>query len=165
MSKRKDFTKKQVDLVYELQDRICKSCGRSLANGFARHHEDGDPSNNSIENLTLLCPSCHGGEAYQTLIKRKKKFLQDIDNLLKSALTEKISGTLIDKLTDLIKLGLSLNNQVYGVEIERPPASIRLENQLLASGLLQKEYEKGLRKGIELGADLVTEIRKKRRYS
>jgi len=165
MNERKDFEPWKVEVVFRLQDGVCFKCGKSLANGFHRHHLDGDPSNNSIENLRLDCPSCHGSEAYQTLIKKKKKFLQDIDNLLKSALTEKTSGTLIDKLTDLIKLGLSLNNQVYGIEIERPPVSIRLENQLLASGLLQKEYEKGLHKGIELGADLVTEIRKKRRYS
>lgn len=43
---------------------VCKICGCDghWQNGFISlelHHEDGDNSNNEIENLSYLCPNCH----------------------------------------------------------------------------------------------------------
>lgn len=43
--------------VYQLFDRACRSCGNREANQI--HHIDGDPSNNHIKNLELLCYDCH----------------------------------------------------------------------------------------------------------
>ena len=51
---RKDFKPYQVELVFRKQDGICAKCGRTLYKGFIRDHEDGDHSNNSIENLMLF---------------------------------------------------------------------------------------------------------------
>jgi hypothetical protein len=45
------------------QDR-CERCGISTWRGeplvMALHHESGDPNDNRLENLRLLCPNCHG---------------------------------------------------------------------------------------------------------
>jgi hypothetical protein len=46
---------------------LCESCGyKQMFNGFLNaHHIDGDPGNNEIENLLLLCPNCHAIADYQ----------------------------------------------------------------------------------------------------
>jgi len=153
---RRDFKGWAVDLVYRLQDGICakEKCSKTLANGFHRHHEDGDSTNNSIENLKLFCAECHGGEAYATYIKKKKKGLSDVEAAINMALEGKLSGAAMDKLLDAIKLGLGLTREIYGKGMEQVPASIKMEQYLLSSGILLKEYEKGVKKGIELGASI-----------
>jgi len=45
-------------------------------------------------------------------------------------------------------LGLSLSEQLYGGELEKVPVGIRMENYLVSSGILLKEYEKGYREGM-----------------
>jgi predicted Zn-ribbon and HTH transcriptional regulator len=37
---------------------VCQDCG-SLSYPLAVHHIDGNPYNNAIENLAVLCPQCH----------------------------------------------------------------------------------------------------------
>jgi len=58
---RKEFPQWIVDKVYIKQDGVCANpnCFNPLANGFHRHHKDGDPSNISEENCDLLCIECH----------------------------------------------------------------------------------------------------------
>ncbi len=61
-SKRKYKTRLPISIdlrraVYQLFDRACRSCGNREANQI--HHIDGDPSNNHIKNLELLCYDCH----------------------------------------------------------------------------------------------------------
>jgi len=154
MSKRKDFEPWKVEVVYNKQEGICakEDCGNSLAYGFHRHHKDGKASNNSVDNLSLQCPRCHGGEAFKSLITRKERYLEETDAILEMAKSGKMSGALADKLTDLIKLGLSLSSQVHGYEVEKPPASIRIKNQLLTSGALLERYEAGYRDGMRIGS-------------
>lgn len=43
--------------VYQLFDGKCRRCQSEAANQI--HHKDGDPSNNDIKNLELLCYPCH----------------------------------------------------------------------------------------------------------
>lgn len=155
---RKGFRQWQVELVYRKQDGVCIKCGNSLGHGFHRHHKDGDPANNAVANLTLLCGTCHGGEAFKTLVAKKTKALGDVEAAIQMGIEGKLSGAAMDKLLDAIKLGLSLVGQVYGKDIEKPPASIRMENYLVSSGLLLKEYERGVREGIQLGVNLASSI-------
>ena len=58
----------------------CESCGNEEWMGFPItleiHHIDGDKSNNSLENLQLLCPNCHS----VTDNWRKPKFLTEDEN-------------------------------------------------------------------------------------
>jgi len=140
LSKRKDFEPWKVEEVYRLQDGVCKKCGRPLVYGFHRHHTDGDPSNNSVENLTLFCSRCHDAKAYSTYISKKKKALKDIDAVIKKGVKGELSGTALDKLTDAVKLSLSLVDQIHGLDREKAPASVRMENYLVSSDILLKEY-------------------------
>lgn len=57
-------TLKRYLLKYQLKDYVCEECG---CNGFWRgkilalqlHHKDGDRCNNTLSNLSFLCPNCH----------------------------------------------------------------------------------------------------------
>ena len=46
-----------------LKENKCENCGISEWNGnplnCQLHHIDGDPTNNTLENLQILCPNCH----------------------------------------------------------------------------------------------------------
>lgn len=150
MSKRKDFEKWKVEMVYRKQDGICikKGCGKSLSRGFERHHKDGNPANNEVSNLELHCVNCHRGEKYQTLVKKKKQALKDVEGAIQLSLSGKLSGAAADKLLDAIKLGLSLSEQIYGGDLEKMPVAIRMENYLVSSGLLLKEFERGFKEGM-----------------
>jgi hypothetical protein len=60
----KKFTSKLVKrIILELYGNICQHCGISEWNGkdivLDLEHIDGDSTNNSFMNLTLLCPNCH----------------------------------------------------------------------------------------------------------
>ena len=60
-------------------DYACPDCGRSrsqLRNSFEVHHKDGDPTNNSMENLTALCRPCHN------IREGKKPSINDYQHLL-----------------------------------------------------------------------------------
>ena len=45
-------------LVNEIYGKKCAICGARKR--LHIHHEDEDPNNNDLENLTLLCSECHG---------------------------------------------------------------------------------------------------------
>jgi HNH endonuclease len=40
-------------------EKKCENCGIDNTCVLEVHHKDGDRSNNSIENLSLLCANCH----------------------------------------------------------------------------------------------------------
>ena len=42
-----------------LLERVCAACGEGDSSILTVHHIDGDPTNNLIENLQVLCPNCH----------------------------------------------------------------------------------------------------------
>jgi len=47
------------NLIFLLYDKQCTICGESEPRKLQIHHIDKDPSNNSIENLMLLCYEHH----------------------------------------------------------------------------------------------------------
>jgi len=145
---RKDFAKWAIELVYRKQDGACIKCGKPLGSRFHRHHKNKNPADNSVENLELHCVGCHGGEQYQTLVEKKKQALKDVEGAIQLSLSGKLSGAAADKLLDAIKLGLSLSEQLYGGDLEKMPVAIRMENYLVSSGILLKEYEKGIKEGM-----------------
>ena len=50
----------------------CEKCHQSLEGIKPHiHHKDGNPKNNKISNLKVLCPNCHSS-AHDKPIKRKK---------------------------------------------------------------------------------------------
>ena len=66
------------DYLLEKNEYKCESCGFEGYNKLTGktilqiHHKDGDSSNNSEENLQVLCPNCHSmTETYSNCGKRK----------------------------------------------------------------------------------------------
>lgn len=64
--------------LIKLRGRKCEKCGLEtwLGNPITLeiHHKDGDRSNNTLENLLLLCPNCHSYTSnWRGRGKKKKK--------------------------------------------------------------------------------------------
>ena len=61
-------------------NHTCQKCGNSEWNGLPialeLEHIDGNPKNNSKENLTIFCPNCH---AQTTTWRRKKSCFSSSD--------------------------------------------------------------------------------------
>ena len=61
-SKKKNGSTTLIPLI-TLRGRKCQNCGLEEWLGqpitLEIHHEDGDRTNNTLENLKLLCPNCH----------------------------------------------------------------------------------------------------------
>jgi cytochrome c553 len=154
---RKDFKAWATAIVYNVQQGSCFKCGKPLGKRFHKHHKNGDHSDNSVENLELLCASCHAGEAYKTHIEQKKQALGNVEALIDKAIKGEVSGAATEKAIEAIKLQLSLIEQCYPSELEELPPEIRTRNYLVGSGLLLKEYEKGIRKGVNMGVNIQIE--------
>jgi hypothetical protein len=155
---RRNFEQWKVEVVYRLQDGCCAKCGATLQNGFHRDHKDGHHTNNSVDNLRLFCPKCHGGEQYETLQKQKKQHLEELKGIIAMGQGEKASGTVIDKLVEAIKLALTLERQVYGADIEYPPASVKIETDRTVFEYGLKQYEEGVKEGILKGLETISNV-------
>ena len=50
-------------IKFGIKDEMCESCGLTtwlnVKCPLELHHVDGNPRNNNLENLQLLCPNCH----------------------------------------------------------------------------------------------------------
>ena len=149
---RKDFQPWKVATVYNVQEGICK-CGKPLGDKFHRHHIDGNHSNNEIANLELMCAQCHGGEGYSTYIKQKEAVLGEVSHLIE----KEASGSVKQVELEAIKLKLRLIEQCYPPGLEDLPPEIRTRNYLVGSGILIKEYEKGVSKGVGMGVNIQLE--------
>jgi len=40
----------------------CKKCGETRKESLTFHHKDGNPRNNKLSNIEILCKECHGKE-------------------------------------------------------------------------------------------------------
>ena len=75
----KDFNKKRIDALIRDQ-QICQHCGFDFKQGgesikIHAHHIDGNPENNDINNLVILCARCHRLAHHNDLtFKFKKNF-------------------------------------------------------------------------------------------
>lgn len=153
MIERKDFPKWKVEEVYIAQDGVCAKCGASLEHGFHRHHKDGNPANNSIDNLELLCPECHRvtlGDAINQHRKQEEKILNDLNRLIDECFSGKISGAIVERLIEAMKMALKISKNLNKIDqgIESPPASIELLKRLKETKILQETYLEGFKDGI-----------------
>ena len=91
MSKRNKIPNEIVANVQFLSDRTCSIC-RIPNKGTQIHHIDGNPSNNDIENLAVLCLECHsktqmkGGFVREMLPDVVKKYNKSWRKIVKSKL-------------------------------------------------------------------------------
>lgn len=65
--------------LVKLRGRSCENCGLQEWMGhpinLEVHHIDGDRSNNSLENLKILCPNCH---SFTNNYRKRSKFKKNI---------------------------------------------------------------------------------------
>lgn len=156
---RRDFPKFRVEAVYLAQDGCCLRCGNSLERGFHRHHKDGNAANNSIDNLELICPSCHratfeGG--FKQHEDQERKVLDQLNRLIDEAFAGKMAGTVIERLLDAITLALKVSRKINKVDegIESVPPSLAILRRLEESKLLMEMYVKGFVDGMRGKYDL-----------
>jgi len=71
--KRKPVAKNKRDYTRHKQGYECKNCGGSLKRGGHIHHRNGDPSDNRLENLVLLCTKCHKAKTADQTKKRARE--------------------------------------------------------------------------------------------
>jgi len=124
---RRDFPEWKVKAVYLKQDGACAKCGCSLADGFHRHHMDGDHSNNSLDNLQLLCPDCH----YVTFCSEKwnahkdveREVLETLKKALLSATDKELSGAALERIVETAVKVLQVSRREKGLNkpMERLP--------------------------------------------
>ena len=63
-------------LKYNIKEKKCECCNNSMwlnkPIALELHHKDGNPLNNTLDNLQLLCPNCHAQtETYRAKNKRQ----------------------------------------------------------------------------------------------
>jgi len=150
---REDFPKWKVEQVYIAQDGVCVRCGNTLEHGFHRHHKDGNPANNSIDNLELLCPECHRatlGEAIAEHRKQEEKVLRDLNRLIDECFAGRISGAVVERMIEAITLTLKVSRNLNRLDegIESPPASIALLKKMQETKILQEAYLEGFKDGV-----------------
>jgi ribosomal protein S27AE len=156
---REDFHKWQIDLAYEAQNGLCKKCGAGLEQtGFHAHHEDGDHTNNSLANLSLLCPKCHfttfkGSNPWDAHKDTEKRILESLLKVIDLVLdpASKMSGATLEKLND--SMTMALRSSRYFNEIDygkmTVPASI-LQMRGMAEAKVQGEaYTAGFMDGVK----------------
>lgn len=95
--------------LIKLRGQKCENCGITEWLGqpinLEVHHIDGDRTNNSLENLQLLCPNCH---SYTTNFRKPKNKTIIPEEQFVQALNENVSIR-----QALIRLGLSACGKNY----------------------------------------------------
>ncbi len=159
MSKvRKDFPEFMVTRKYIEQDGVCGNvnCNNPLSNGFHRHHKDGNPANNSYDNLVLLCPECHFAvKAEQTkghnpLKAHRKLQRQTIEGILRAiGMMEqnKLSGASFQRLLEGYDRVLAESWKLFSYEIEYPDPIFAMYRNLMKTSLIQEAYLEGFKDG------------------
>ena len=130
-------------------------CGNSLEHGFHRHHKDGNPTNNEISNLELLCAECHRATLGDAIIEHRKqeeKVLGTLNKLLDGCFAGKgIAGATIEKIIEALRPSLSVSRSLnkFDQGIESPPALITLLKRMQETKMLQEAYLEGFKDGVK----------------
>jgi len=153
LKRRRDFPKFAVEAVYMAQDGVCARCGSTLEKGFHRHHKDGNPANNSVDNLELLCPACHRatfGELLRQHEEQEKRALERLNRLVDQAFEGKMAGNVIEKLIEAISLSLRISRRIAKLDegIESPPASIMAARRIEEAKGFVSAYIEGFKDGV-----------------
>lgn len=136
MSGRKDFHKWVIDLAFESQEGMCKRCGTSIEiEPYQIHHEDGNNSNNSLSNISLLCVKCHHKtfpeNAYDKHKEQELLVLAKLNQVIEQAVdpASKMSGATLEKLIEGLSLSLKVSRNATGIDygMMRTPAYIKTE--------------------------------------
>jgi len=134
-----------------------------LSAGFHAHHKDGDHSNNSYENLELLCIPCH---YYKTVKQMQSNPLEEhkklqrvvISGLLKAieeTVNKSIKGTDLERITAAYSKILveSWKEKGLAAEVQYPSGYITFIRNMMEEKLLEKTFYEGFKAGIKAGAE------------
>jgi hypothetical protein len=145
------------------QEGVCGNpkCNNPLANGFHRHHNDTDRSNNDRTNLVLLCPTCHfatfGDD--NPLVAHKdveRDVLEKIGKMIEAGINKEISGSHMEKILDGCTRSLQISRREKDIDaqLEYPPASVRALTRMKQIETEQNIFHDGYMKGLERGLSL-----------
>ena len=182
MGERRDFKQYQIDLVYDLQEGCCPLCGAGLEQtGFHRHHKNSDHADNSVSNLTLLCPRCHHSKAglsnpYIDHQKQEMMVLEKANSIIEQILNPQtveivdakgntqtkvleLSGVVLDKLTDMLSLSLRVSRNATDVDYGREftPASIKLQRSMADQDARLQSFMDGVMYGVKKALEVKME--------
>lgn len=166
-SERKDFSKFAVDVVYVAQDGVCIKCGAPLEPHFHRHHRNGNPSDNSIDNLELYCEECHratlGEEAKRQFEEHKnqeRRVLDMLNKLIDEIFQGTVSGANAERVIDALSMSLKVSRKYNEVDkgLERVPVSIVMARRLAESKILYESLQEGYREGLKVGMQIRREL-------
>lgn len=131
---------------------VCPFCGSEAVGHFEVHHIDENPANNDINNLLMVCPTCHSKITKKDItlqeVIQKKKLLQKFPH---SPAVVNITSFFTSS-NDFIKgMGQLLNdrNSVYYQEIKEHWNSYSLiEDQPFLNELLNTQLTKSIHYGL-----------------
>jgi len=169
---RKDFEEWKVHYVYMQQESRCANCGGTLDYGmgtgklFEKHHANGDHSNNSLENLELLCKPCHMATLakldkdykyrYDKYLDKRTEIFNQIVTLTEKAMNKELAGTVISSTIELISMEQKALAEEYSMNrgVFYPPPSIK---SMIYAKNMRNEID-AMKKGIEIGLSMIKEI-------
>lgn len=139
--------KVRAELQLEINSQ-CPFCMSKDVGHFEVHHIDENPSNNSINNLLLLCPTCHskitkGDISKESVILKKKNIGENVEysNLSGFFLSQEVFQKELKRL-------LSKEDSVYYTELREHWNSYSL---ITECSFLNELINKSLPKSIEFG--------------
>lgn len=130
-----------------------------LNNGFHRHHKDGKHENNTYENLELLCIECHHAQKDVeglSLFEQHRVVEREVGDLVRRMINEafdkKMSGANMERMLQGFSqmLSISRNEKGLNLEVEYPPADVKLQLSKNIQEQNLEEYMRGIRDGIRM---------------
>jgi len=175
---RKNFPEWMVDRRYIEQDGVCANmaCLNPLANGFHRHHKDGDHSNVAYENLELRCIDCHFAtyaeqhKDYNPLEEHRKlqrTVIEKIGTAIEGAMIGKLAGSSLERVLAGFdrQLRESWKEKGLNVMVEYPSPTFAMLRHLQKSAIVTDAILEGFKMGIMKGGAVtvvdIEELKKK----
>lgn len=152
---RKNFSLADVRAVYEEQGGVCanEDCHNPLKKGFQRHHKDGDHSNNSRDNLALLCDKCHHAKkgVLEGHTAMELGLLEDLDKLRKQILEGKVSGSVSKEFLESVRQSIKISLYAHDLDTME---KLEEEEDLSDNEIYQEGFREGLKSGVQLTISL-----------
>lgn len=146
---RKNFSLEVIQKTLEKQGNCCGKCGLPMTYGYEAHHIDGNNANDAEDNCQLLHVRCHKSELWATLKEQKEKTINNIENTIAQALSDKgMAGAALKEIAGLIDKEILLQNQLYGIEHFNLPATEKTEFIEAVANAERESFQNGYIEGL-----------------